>query len=81
MCKGHLVIQSNALRDSIALVRGDFKSISRESIQKVDDLRISIDDFRKSNENTSKVLIALTAVIGFATLVQAFYAVMLILEK
>lgn len=69
------------MRDSIALVREDSKSISRESIQKVDDLRISIDDFRKSNENTSKVLMALTAVIGFATLVQAFYAVMLILKK
>jgi len=44
-------------------------------------LRTSIDDFRKSNEKTSKVLIALTAVIGFATLVQAFYAIMLILKN
>ena len=44
-------------------------------------LKKSIDDFRKSNEKTSKVLIALTAVIGFATLVQAFYAIMLVLKK
>ena len=44
-------------------------------------LKTSIDDFRKSNKKTSKVLIALTAVVGFATLVQAFYAVMLLLKK
>lgn len=44
-------------------------------------LASSINEFRKSSEKTSKVLIALTAVIGFATLVQAFYAIMLILKK
>ncbi len=56
-------------------------SLKESSENSVETLRKSIDDFRKSNEQTSKVLIALTAVIGFATLVQAFYAVMLILKK
>ena len=73
--------QSIALQTSIAGAREDFIKMTGESIRKVDDLRNSIDNFRKSNEGTSKVLIALTAVIGFATLVQAFYVVMLIFKK
>lgn len=44
-------------------------------------LKTSIDDFHKSSEKTSRGLIALTAVIGFATLVQAFYAIMVILKN
>lgn len=73
--------QSTALETSIAGARQDFIKMTGESIRKVDDLKTSIDDFRKSNEKTSKVLIALTAVIGLATLVQAFYAIILIVKK
>jgi len=45
-------------------------SLKESSENSVETLKKSIDDFRKSNERTSKVLIALTAVIGFAALVQ-----------
>jgi hypothetical protein len=44
-------------------------------------LASSIDQFRRSNEKASKVLIALTAVIGIATLVQAFYALILLFKR
>jgi len=64
--------QSAALQTSIAGAGQDFIKTTGESIRKVDGPKKSIDDFRKSNEKTSKVLIALTAVVGFATLVQAF---------
>ncbi len=50
-------------------------------VKSISALMKSIDDFRRSNEKTSNVLIVLTAVIGFATLVQAFYALMLLLKK
>jgi len=54
----------------------------RETTKKsVDILAISIDEFRKSNERTSKVLIWLTGVLGFATCVQAFYAIMLLFKR
>jgi cobalamin-dependent methionine synthase I len=53
----------------------------KDFINMIGVLRTSIDQFKKSSERTSKALIALTAVIGFATLVQAFYAIMLILKK
>lgn len=58
---------SNALRESTE--------------QSINALTKSIDDFRKSNERTSKVLIWLTGVLGFATCVQAFYALILLLKK
>lgn len=44
------------------------KQCTENSVKTLTD---SIDDFRKSNERTSPALIALTAVIGFAALVQA----------
>jgi hypothetical protein len=56
-------------------------TVLKEAIDKsLETLKISIDDFRKSNERTSKALVVLTAVIGFAALVQAFYAIVLILK-
>jgi hypothetical protein len=72
--------QSTALETSIAGARQDFIKMTGESIRKVDDLKNSIDDFRKSNERTSNALVRLTWVLVFAAGVQAFYAIMLLLK-
>jgi hypothetical protein len=50
-------------------------------VKSISALMKSIDDFRKSNERTSRILIVLTAVLGFATCVQAFYALILLFKK
>ena len=67
---GNFIRQSNALNESIGRAREDFIKMTGESMRKIDDLKSSIDDFRKSNERTSKVLIGLTIVLAFAAIVQ-----------
>jgi phosphate uptake regulator len=73
LCEAIKTTGSTLFEASITL-----KESTDESIKT---LKHSIDDFRKDDERTSKVLIALTAVIGFAALVQAFYVIMLIFKK
>jgi hypothetical protein len=72
---------SDAIRNTGSSLFKASNALRETTVQSVNALTKSIDDFRKSNERTSKILIALTAVIGFATLVQAIYAIMLLFKK
>jgi hypothetical protein len=71
---------SNAIEKTGSELSATSTALKESSKESVETLKKSIDDFRKSNEKTSKVLIALTAVIGLATLVQAFYAIVLLFK-
>ena len=81
----HILSLVNDISDAIKTTGSNLHKASnalKETTEKsVDTLTKSIDDFRKSNERTSKVLIWLTGVLGFATCVQAFYAIILLLKN
>jgi hypothetical protein len=72
---------SNAIEKTGSELSEASTALMDSSKESVETLKKSIDDFRRSNEKTSNVLIVLTAVIGLATLVQAFYAIMLLFKQ
>jgi hypothetical protein len=81
----HILTLVNDISDAIKTTGSTLHKASnalKETTEKsVGTLAKSIDDFRKSNKRTSNVLIWLTSVLAFATLVQAVYVITLIFKK